>query len=91
MTELSVYEDPSTYYRCTSITMWRLRPYMIDDVVAVAPTISGSAWLAAFVGSALLLAAALLPEALEPPAPDGVPRALPSAVAPDQIGVGRPD
>jgi hypothetical protein len=61
MTEFSVYDDPTTYYRCTSETMWRLRPQILDDTVALEPTIAGAAWLFALAGCGCLLAASLLP------------------------------
>lgn len=61
MTEFSVYDDPDTYYRCTSNTMWRSRPQILDDTVSLSFSVAGTAWLLAVLGCMCLLVASLAP------------------------------
>jgi hypothetical protein len=63
MTGLSIQDDADEYYRCTSATMWRRRPQILDDTITWAWTTAGMAWLLALVGCVCLLIAALVPGA----------------------------
>jgi hypothetical protein len=47
--------DPDLYYRCVSEMMWRRSPIVLDEVIDLSPSVAGSAWLLAVVGSFMLL------------------------------------
>ena len=76
MTEFDIYGDPTTYYECTSNTMWRWHPHVLDDTLSLGWSVAGLAWVAAAAGCCLLLVTALWPVtqsdpvmALDPGAP----------------------
>ena len=47
--------DSDLYYRCVSEMMWRRSPLVFDEVIDLSPSVAGSAWLLAVVGSFMLL------------------------------------
>lgn len=59
LTDLSIYDDSAQYYRCTSATMWRTSPQMLDDAVARGLSIALAGSVMALIGSVLALVCAL--------------------------------
>jgi hypothetical protein len=80
MTGLSVYDDPATYYRCTSATMWRVRPQILDESIGFGLSVSGLAWIAGVCSVAILLVTALV--RLRP-----VPEFVDGSLDPDEFAI----
>lgn len=76
MTEFDIYGDPDTYYDCTSSTMWRTRPQVLDDTVSLGLSTGRLSWMLAAAGCFMLVFAAVRP------APERG-----STSAPDDVGI----